>query len=43
MCPHNCARYFHWWKKCIEIPVKPIYDEDGRDAMMLLNHRILKI
>ncbi|XP_049414588.1 ATP-dependent helicase rhp16-like [Solanum stenotomum] len=42
MCPHNCARYFHWWKKYIEIPVKPIYDEEGRDAMVLLNHRILK-
>ncbi|WMV38541.1 hypothetical protein MTR67_031926 [Solanum verrucosum] len=42
MCPHNCARYFHWWKKYIEIPVKPRYDEEGRDAMVLLNHRILK-
>ncbi|KAH0650635.1 hypothetical protein KY284_030547 [Solanum tuberosum] len=42
MCPHNCARYFHWWKKYIEIPVKPIYDEEDRDAMVLLNHRILK-
>ncbi|XP_075093829.1 ATP-dependent helicase rhp16-like isoform X1 [Nicotiana tabacum] len=42
-CHHNRARHFLWWKKCIARPLRKIkYNGAGRDAMVLLKHKILK-
>lgn len=42
-CPCQFARYFLWWNKYIKKPLKRKNDnEEGRDAMVLLKHRILK-
>uniref|UniRef100_A0A0V0IVT3 Putative ATP-dependent helicase rhp16-like n=1 Tax=Solanum chacoense TaxID=4108 RepID=A0A0V0IVT3_SOLCH len=40
-CSHQPARHFLWWKKYIEEPSWS-YDDEGRDAMVWLKHKILK-
>ncbi|KAG5596225.1 hypothetical protein H5410_037457 [Solanum commersonii] len=42
-CLCGCARYFLWWNKYIEIPLKlRSNNEERRDAMVFLKHRILE-
>ncbi|XP_072958069.1 DNA repair protein RAD16 [Typha angustifolia] len=42
-CSHSCVRHFCWWNKYI---TKPIQDssmlDDGKRAMILMKHRVLK-
>ncbi|WMV38995.1 hypothetical protein MTR67_032380 [Solanum verrucosum] len=40
-CSHQPASHFLWWKKYIEEPSWS-YDDEGRDAMVWLKHKILK-
>ncbi|XP_049414533.1 ATP-dependent helicase rhp16-like [Solanum stenotomum] len=40
-CSHQPASHFLWWKKYIEEPLWS-YDDEGRDAMVWLKHKILK-
>ncbi|KAJ8557250.1 hypothetical protein K7X08_002875 [Anisodus acutangulus] len=42
-CSHQRARHFLWWKRYIKKPFMAMrYDDVGRDAMVLLKHKILK-
>ncbi|KAL3332795.1 hypothetical protein AABB24_033054, partial [Solanum stoloniferum] len=40
-CSHQPASHFLWWKKYIDEPSWS-YDDEGRDAMVWLKHKILK-
>ncbi|KAH0650928.1 hypothetical protein KY290_032796 [Solanum tuberosum] len=40
-CSHQPASHFLWWKKYIEEPSWS-YDDEGRDVMVWLKHKILK-
>ncbi|XP_069143572.1 ATP-dependent helicase rhp16-like [Solanum lycopersicum] len=40
-CSHQPASHFLWWKKYIEEPTW-LFDDEGRDAMVWYNHKILK-
>ncbi|KAL8105314.1 ATP-dependent helicase rhp16-like [Apium graveolens] len=42
-CPHSSVRHFCWWNKHIATPIQSKgHSESGRDAMILLQHKILK-
>uniref|UniRef100_M1DUI4 DEXH helicase-like repair protein n=1 Tax=Solanum tuberosum TaxID=4113 RepID=M1DUI4_SOLTU len=41
VCSHQPASHFLWWKKYIEEPSWS-YDDEGRDVMVWLKHKILK-
>ncbi|OIT00340.1 helicase-like transcription factor chr28 [Nicotiana attenuata] len=42
-CPHKSVRHFCWWNRYIATPIKREGNSgSGRDAMVLLKHKILK-